>query len=111
MRVRHIALSAVFAAGVAALPLSAADAQYYYSPMCNPIPLSWPFCVAGAVVYGVGTVVTAPFRAVAPRPYYYGPPPYGPPPYGPPPYGPPPPYGSAPPAAAAAPEYGAPPPK
>jgi hypothetical protein len=96
MRIRQIALSAAFAASIAALPPAAAEAQYYYSPLCNPFPLTWPFCVVGAVGY----VVTAPFRAVAPRPYYYGPPPYAPPPYGPPPYGPPayapPPYGPPP---------------
>jgi hypothetical protein len=88
MRITQIAISAGFAAGLAALPLSAARAQYY-GPPCTPFPLTWPFCVAGAVVGTAAAVVSAPFRAVAP-PYYYGPPPpryYAPPPpYYPPPY-------------------------
>jgi hypothetical protein len=73
MQIRRIAVSAAFAAGLAALPLSAAEAQYY--PPCSPFPLTWPFCVAGAVVGTAATIVTAPFRALAP-PYYYQPPPY-----------------------------------
>ena len=102
MQIRRLALSTALAAGIAALLPAAAEAQYY-GPLCNPFPLTWPFCIVGAVGY----VITAPFRAVAPRPYY-GPPPYAPPPpYGPPPYAPPP-YGTPP--AGAAPEYGAPPP-
>jgi hypothetical protein len=109
MSIRQVALSAVFAAGIAALAPATASAQYYYSPLCNPFPLTWPFCIVGGVVYGVGYVVTAPFRAFAPpaRPYYYGYYGGGPaappaPPYsGPPPYGPP----------GAPPEYNAPPPR
>jgi hypothetical protein len=66
MRFKRIAMSILFAAGVAALPFSRAEAQYYYP--CNPFPLFWPFCAAAAVV-------TAPFRAIAAAPYYY---PYGP---------------------------------
>jgi hypothetical protein len=89
MRTTQIAISAAFAAGLAVLPLSAAKAQYY-GPPCTPFPLTWPFCVAGAVVGTAAAVVTAPFRAVAGPPYYYGPPPgpyyRPPPPYYPPPY-------------------------
>jgi hypothetical protein len=88
----RIAFSAVFAAGLAALPLSAAKAQYY--PPCHPFPLFWPFCAAAAVVGTAGMIVTAPLRAAAPPTYYYGPPPgpyYPPPPaYYPPAY----PYGA-----------------
>jgi hypothetical protein len=88
MPIPRIAISAVFAAGLAALPLSAAKAQYYYP--CHPFPLFWPFCAAAAVVGTAGMVVTAPFRAIAAPPYYYGPPPapyYPPPPaYYPPAY-------------------------
>jgi hypothetical protein len=89
MRLHRIAIPAVLAAGLAALPLSAAKAQYYYP--CHPFPLFWPFCAAAAVVGTAGAIVTAPFRAVAGQPYYYGPPgaPYYPPPPG---YPPPPPY-------------------
>ncbi|HJU18311.1 MAG TPA: hypothetical protein VJ770_17810 [Stellaceae bacterium] len=69
MFIRRIALSAAFVAGLAALPLGTAKAQYY--PPCSPFPLFWPFCVAGAVVGTAATIATAPFRAFAPPPYYY----------------------------------------
>jgi hypothetical protein len=90
MLLPRIAISALFAIGLAALPLSAAKAQYY-GPPCNPFPLTWPFCIAGAVVGTAATIATAPFRAVAAGPYYgygyYPPPaPYYPPRYYPPPY-------------------------
>ena len=49
MRIRRIAISAAFAAGLATLSISTAKAQYY-PPPCSPFPLSWPFCVVGAVV-------------------------------------------------------------
>lgn len=75
MTIRVTAISAVFAVGLAALPLSAAHAQYYYPP-CNPFPLSWPFCIAGAAVGAAATIATAPFAAIAGSPYYY--PYYGP---------------------------------
>lgn len=79
MRIQRTAILAVFALAAAALPLTAAKAQYYYP--CNPFPLFWPFCAAGAVVGAAATVATAPFRAVAGpyyyRPYYYPPPYYG----------------------------------
>jgi hypothetical protein len=65
----RIAISALFAAALAALPLSAAKAQYYYP--CNPFPLSWPFCIAGAAVGTAATIATAPFAAAAGYPYYY----------------------------------------
>ena len=82
MRIRRIAISVAFAAGLATLPLSAAKAQD--SPPYSPVPLSWPLCAAGAAVVNVTTLVTAPLRALtgAPPFYYacYGPPPYYPPP-------------------------------
>ena len=71
MPLSRIATSAVFAASLAALPLSAAKAQYY-NPACTPFPLTWPFCIAGAVVGTAATIATAPFRAVAGAPYYNG---------------------------------------
>ena len=77
MPFQRIAISALFAAGLAALPLSAAKAQYY--PACNPFPLSWPFCIAGAAVGTAAAIATAPFYAVAGGPYYY----YGRPYYAP----------------------------
>src|ERR1700758_4212871 len=85
-RIRAIA----FATGLAALPLSAASAQYY-AP-CSPFPLAWPFCVAGAIVGTAATIATAPFwilSGIPPYPYY--PPPYYPPPryYAPANYAPP----------------------
>jgi len=64
----RIAISALFSAVLAALPLSAAKAQAY----CNPFPLSWPFCIAGAAVNTAATIATAPFYPVAGGPYYYG---------------------------------------
>ena len=98
MQIQRIAISVVFAAVIAALPLSA-RAQYY--PPCSPFPLFWPFCIAGAVVGTTAAIVTAPFRAVAappvypygvpyqpgypPQPYPYQSPGYPPPPYGYPP--------------------------
>jgi hypothetical protein len=85
MHLQWMAFRAVLVAGLAALPFSAATAQYYYPP-CHPFPLFWPVCAAAAVVGTAGAIVTAPFR-----PYYYRPPPpgyYPPPPryYAPPPY-------------------------
>lgn len=71
MRIRRITMSALFAAGLAALPLSTAKAQYY--PPCSPFPLFWPFCVAGAVVGTAAMIVTAPVRVLTGAPpYYYG---------------------------------------
>jgi hypothetical protein len=95
MHLKRIAIPAILVAGLAALPLSAANAQYY--PPCHPFPLFWPFCAAAAVVGTAGMIVTAPLRAVAAPPYYYGPPQaryYQPPPryYPPPPAYYPPPY-------------------
>ena len=69
MLLRRIATALAFVALIAAAPLSAARAQYY-GPPCNPFPLTWPFCIAGAAVYTAGAIVTAPFRAVG-YPYYY----------------------------------------
>jgi hypothetical protein len=60
----RIAISALFAAGLAVLPLSDAKAQYYY---CDPFPLAWPFCIAGAAVGTAAAIATAPFYT----PYYY----------------------------------------
>jgi hypothetical protein len=75
MRTRQIAVSAAFAAALAAVPFATAKAQYYYPP-CSPFPLSWPFCVAGAAVSTAAAIVTAPFVALAGPPYYYYEPPY-----------------------------------
>ena len=91
MRFQRIAIPAVLAAGLAALPVSAAKAQPYYPYPCHPFPLTWPFCVAGAVVGTAATIVSAPFRGFAAQPYYYpgyGQPtaPYYPPRYYAPPY-------------------------
>ena len=73
MSVQRMAISAVFVAGLAALPFTAAKAQYYY-PYCNPFPLSWPFCVAGAAVGTAAAIASAPFGG--PYYYYYGSPYY-----------------------------------
>src|SRR5260370_11163791 len=59
MRSCRIAVSAAFAAGLAALPVATAKAQYY--PPCSPFPLFWPFCVAGAPVGTAPAIVPAPF--------------------------------------------------
>jgi hypothetical protein len=93
MGMRRIATAAAFAAGLVALPLAAADAQYY-PPPCSPFPLFWPFCVVGAVVGTAAMIVAAPVVALTGvPPYYYGGyyrPPYYPPPVAfPPPYYPP----------------------
>jgi hypothetical protein len=71
------------AIGLAALPLSTAQAQYY-AP-CWPSPLAWPFCVAGAIVGTAATIATAPFWLLAGAPYYgyYAPPYYAAPSYDP----------------------------
>jgi hypothetical protein len=73
MLMRRITFLASVVAGIAALPLSSANAQY-----CS-FPLEWPFCVAGAAVATAGAIATAPFRVVAGGPYYY----YGQPYYAP----------------------------
>ncbi len=100
MSIRRLAISAAIAIVTAAMPIATASAQYYPYPYpyppCSPFPLAWPFCVAGAVVGVAATIVSAPFRALAGAPPYWGcypPPPY--PPAGPyvPSYPPP---GSAP---------------
>jgi hypothetical protein len=59
MPIRQMAIAAAFAAGLAAVPVSAAQAQYY--PPCSPFPLFWPFCAGGALVGAAATIVTAPF--------------------------------------------------
>jgi hypothetical protein len=86
LRIRRITIGAAFAAGLAIVPLSTGNAQYY--PPCSPFPLFWPFCVVGAVVGTAATIVTAPVVALtAPLPPYryyggyYGRPYYPPPPY------------------------------
>ena len=88
MSIPRIVLPALLAAGLLAWPLAAANAQYY-GPPCTPFPLTWPICVAGAVVTTTAAIVSAPFRAAAGYPYYYS---YPPRYYAPPPYYPPPPY-------------------
>jgi hypothetical protein len=71
MRIPRLALSAAFAGGLAVLPISAADAQYY-AP-CSPDPLAWPFCAAAAIVGTAATIATAPFWLLAgAAPPYYG---------------------------------------
>src|SRR5438045_8518980 len=62
MRFQRIAIPAVLAAGLAALPVSAAKAQPYYPYPCHPFPLFWPLCAVGAIVGTAGAIVTAPFR-------------------------------------------------
>lgn len=104
MRIPRIAMSTAFAAGLAALPVSAAQAQYY-AP-CSPFPLAWPFCAAGAIVGAAATIATAPFWLLAGAPPYayghYAPPYYPAPSYYAPAY-------YAPPYATYAPPPGAPP--
>lgn len=56
--------AALFAAGLATLPLSSAKADCSY-------PLAWPFCIAGAAVGTAATIATAPLYVVG-GPYYYG---------------------------------------
>jgi hypothetical protein len=90
MRIRRIAMAAVFATGFAALPFSTANAQYY-AP-CSPFPLAWPFCAAGAIVGTAATIATAPFWLLSGiPPYGYYAPPYYPAPsyYAPAYYAPP----------------------
>jgi len=90
MHFRQIAVATAFAAGLAAVPVATAKAQYYYPP-CSPFPLFWPFCIAGAIVGTAATIVSAPFVALTAPPYYYGyypRPYYGPPSYSPPGYSP-----------------------
>ena len=70
MFARRALIAILFAIGFIALPLSAVNAQYYYP--CNPFPLSWPFCIAGAAVGTAATVASIPFAA-ATYPYYYYP--------------------------------------
>lgn len=65
MRIQRTLILAAFAAAIAVLPLSPAKAQYYYP--CNPFPLTWPFCIAGAAVGTAAAIATAPFGG----PYYY----------------------------------------
>jgi hypothetical protein len=69
MPIRRIAAAVGLALGLAGSPLSAANAQYYSD--CNPFPLSWPFCIAGAAVGTAAAIATLPFRAIAGSPYYY----------------------------------------
>jgi hypothetical protein len=88
MHIRALASSAAVIAGLAALPLAPATAQYYYGPTYYPapayrpayrttgsnacwFPLFWPFCAAGAVVGTAGAIASAPFQAAEPQPYYY----------------------------------------
>jgi hypothetical protein len=102
MRYGRVAAVALLAAGcAAALPMSEASAQCWYSGWgwrCGPGLLALPFIVAGTAL----AVATAPVRAVFGGPYYYGPPPayYGPVPayYAPPNYYAPPGYYFGPPS-------------
>jgi hypothetical protein len=69
MFARRSLVAVLFAVGFIALPLSTAHSQYYYYP-CDPFPLSWPFCIAGAAVGTAATVASIPFAAST-YPYYY----------------------------------------
>ena len=95
MRNRLITISAAFAIALAAVPLSAANAQFY-PPPCSPFPLALPFCAVGAAVGAAAIILTAPFRALTGAPPffygYYGPPYYPVPVYLPARYYPPPNY-------------------
>jgi hypothetical protein len=89
MRIDRMLISAAFAAGIAAVPLANAKAQYYAPPCASP--LAFPFCAAGVVVGTAVNVATSPFWVLsgAPPPFAYRPPPpayYPPPGYYPPPY-------------------------
>jgi hypothetical protein len=87
MRIRRIAISTGFAAGLAALPLASAEAQYYAPPCADP--LAWPFCIAGAAIGAAATIATAPFWLLSGAPFYpygYYPPYYPAPSYYAPPY-------------------------
>ena len=53
MRIHRIAIPAAFIAAIAALPLATARADYI---PCSPFILSWPFCIADAVIDSVVTV-------------------------------------------------------
>jgi hypothetical protein len=76
---KQIALSVVVALGLAAPPLSGAEAHRHHG-----FPLFLPFIAAGAIVGTAAAIAAAPFQAVAtPAPYYYGAPAssyYAPPP-------------------------------
>jgi len=71
MHLRRIAISAVFAAVLAALPLSPAKAQYYPFPYaCNPSLVIVPFCIASGIFAGIGGVATALVTGPYTFPYY-----------------------------------------
>ncbi|HEV8679230.1 MAG TPA: hypothetical protein VGQ90_07630 [Stellaceae bacterium] len=73
MHLRRIALSVAFAAGLAALPLAPAKAQYtYYSfpYACNPSLVIVPFCIASGIFSGIGVVATALVTAPYNFPHY-----------------------------------------
>jgi hypothetical protein len=75
---KQLAISAVIATGLAAAPVSNAEAHRHF---CGP--LCWPFAAAAAVVGTAAVIATAPIRALAPPYGYYAPPPaaaYYPPP-------------------------------
>jgi hypothetical protein len=69
MRIRPITISAAFAVGLVALPLSIAKAQSdpppsYHPPPpsylpCSPFPLEWPFCAVGAILTTAAIIITA----------------------------------------------------
>ena len=69
MLARRSLIAVLFAVGFTGLPLTTAHSQYYYYP-CDPFPLAWPFCIAGAAVGTAATVASIPFTAGA-YPYYY----------------------------------------
>jgi hypothetical protein len=71
MRIRQITIWVGLAAGLGALPLWTAKAQYH--PPCSPFPLERPFCVSGAIIGTAAMIVTAPIRVLTGAPpFYYG---------------------------------------
>lgn len=70
MRWKQMTLSAALVAALGTLPFSAADAH-----RDREFPLFWPFVAGAAIVGTAAAIATAPVRAVAAAPYYYGPPP------------------------------------
>ena len=71
MHLRRIAIAAAFVAGLAALPLAPAKAQYYPFPYaCNPSLVIVPFCIASGIWSGIGEVATALVTAPYNFPYY-----------------------------------------
>ena len=72
MPLQRIAISAFFAAGLAALPLSAAKADYQPVPYpCNNGILSLPFCLASGAANVAMSIAALPLRVIGGAPYFY----------------------------------------